>query len=199
MAATLQELQAEAKDLHRQVEEYEALFAAMPVMLWYKDTHNRMIRVNKAAADFEGRKPEDMAGKSSEEVYPKEQAAAFYKDDLEVIHSGNPKLNIIESHTVPSTGEVMWLQTNKVPLRDKQGEIIGVVAIAIDVTDQFKAKYQLQEANDTLEDQNRKLVRVREFLSATLDYIADALQHGAREVELRRYVATARGELDKML
>jgi PAS domain S-box-containing protein len=196
---TLEALQAQHSELQRTLEEYEALFAAMPVMLWYKDTHNKMIRVNKAAAAFEGKTPDDLAGKFSEEVYPKEQAAAFYRDDLEVINSGTPKLNIIESHTVPSTGDLMWLQTNKVPLHDKTGQVIGLVAIAIDVTDQFKAKHELQEAYDQLEDQNRKLTRVREFLSATLDYIANALQQGAQATELRRYVAVARGELDRML
>jgi PAS domain S-box-containing protein len=118
---------------------YQTIFNATPVMLWVKDTKNRTLQINQAAADFEGVDPKDVAGKSAYDLYPLEQAEAFYQDDLEVINSGQPKLGIIEEHTAVGKGDVMWVETGKVPIRDANGEITGVMAFAIDITESQKA------------------------------------------------------------
>ena len=54
-------------------------------MFWLKDAHNRTLRINKAAAEFEGVNPADVEGKSAYDLYPRAQAEAFYQDDLEVV------------------------------------------------------------------------------------------------------------------
>jgi PAS domain-containing protein len=70
---------------------YQTVFDSTPIMFWLKDTENRNLRINRAAAEFEGVKPEMVEGKSCYDIYPREQAEAFYQDDLEVIRSGVPK------------------------------------------------------------------------------------------------------------
>src|SRR5690242_4947836 len=94
----LERLRAEHAELKLRLQEYQTIFDSMPIMFWYKDTENRHIRVNRAAAQLEGTTVDAIEGKLASDIYPKEQAEAYHKDDLEVINSGKPKLNIIEKH-----------------------------------------------------------------------------------------------------
>jgi PAS domain S-box-containing protein len=127
-------------DLQQQLDDYRTMFDALPIMIWHKDTKNRIVRVNRAAADFEGKAPESLEGKSCEELYPPERAAALYVDDLKVIQSGQPSLNSIEQHAMSSDGAIQWLQMSKVPQRDYDGNITGVIAFALDITERLKAE-----------------------------------------------------------
>jgi len=195
---TILELQQQVAALRQRAEEYDIIFDSTPIMFWYKDAHNRIMRVNKAAADFENLSPNAIEGKSSYDMYPKEQAEAFYADDLEVIQSGKPKLGIVERHTNPVSGELMWVQTGKVPYRDKSGNIVGVIAFAVDITPQKVIEDKLRDAHNTLERQNRQLTRAHEFLRSTLDHLKMALQRGASKTELTDYLASIQQEFQRL-
>ena len=69
-----------------------------PTSIWFKDTKNNFISINKAAAKIANRLVEDVEGHSADEIFPIE-SSKYYKDDLEVLHFGKPKLGIIESAT----------------------------------------------------------------------------------------------------
>jgi PAS domain S-box-containing protein len=130
--------------IHEREKLYQTVFNSSPVMFWVKDTNNRTLQINQAAASFEGVNPNDVAGKSCYDIYPLEQAEAFYQDDLEVINSGKPKLGIIEKHTAVGSGDNMWVETGKVPIRNPEGEITGVMAFAIDITNSKQAEEALK-------------------------------------------------------
>lgn len=137
--------------LEQEVEEYRILFDTIPVKLWFKDTANRVIRVNQPAAEFEGKSVEEMQGKSCYQLYPKDIAEAYYQHDLKVIQSGDPILNIVEPHVIPSTGEEMWVETGKVPYYGSSANVSGVIAFAIDVTERERAKKKLDELDSALD------------------------------------------------
>jgi two-component system, cell cycle sensor histidine kinase and response regulator CckA len=132
-------------NLQRRVDELEAVFAASPVMFWYKDDANRLIRVNPAAAAAEGQRPEEIEGKSCWDLYPKDQADAYFRDDQEVMTSRKPKLDIIEEHTAIGTGELRMMQVGKVPLIDISGKVFGVLAFATDITERVRFEERLRQ------------------------------------------------------
>ena len=140
--------------LRHQEEELRTILDSVPATIWYKDTQNRLIRVNRAAAEAMGMKPEDIEGKDVHQLFPNE-AEKYYRDDLEVIESGNPKWGIVEQMKVPS-GEMRWVHTDKVPYRDQQGNIIGVIAFAVDITEHKQAEEMLQKAYDELDERVRQ-------------------------------------------
>ncbi|RPH63244.1 MAG: PAS domain S-box protein, partial [Chloroflexi bacterium] len=127
---------------------FKTVFDTAPVMYWLKDTQNRTLRINVAAAKLEGVNPQDVEGRSAYDLYPKEQAEAFYQDDLQVINSGEPKLGIIEQHRSIGTGEVTWLETGKLPVRNEKGEVTGVLAFAIDITKSKQAEQTIRESEE---------------------------------------------------
>jgi PAS domain S-box-containing protein len=185
-------------DAQRKLEEMQLIFDASPIMFWYKDRSNRTLRVNQAAAALEGLPVAAIEGRSCYEMYPQEQAEAFYKDDLEVINSGKPKLGIIEQHRSPKGGHDLWMQTGKVPLRDKKNMIIGVVAFAMDISEQKRAEQAAVEAQEKLALQNRQFNRVHTFLRSTLSQLSDSVDHGADRAELMTYLRNAQKELDRI-
>ena len=125
---------------------YQIIFDATPIMFWLKDTHNCTLRINKAAAELEGVKPAEVEGKSAYDLYPREQAEAFYQDDLEVIRTNRPKLGIVEQHTSVGTGQLMWVETGKTPVHNDHGAVVGVLAFAIDVTERRRLEEQVQKS-----------------------------------------------------
>jgi PAS domain S-box-containing protein len=142
-------LQAELRRLYA---EQQTIFNSVPAMIWYKDTKNNFVRVNRAVALSVGKPLEAIEGKSAYEVFP-DEAERYYRDDLEVINSGQPKLGIIEEMGTAS-GAKRWVQTDKIPYRDERGEIIGVLVLSVDVTERKRAEEALVQATVAAEAAN---------------------------------------------
>jgi len=121
------------EELSRVTNELNTIFDNVPATIWYKDDKNNFIRVNKSAAMLIGRKVEEIAGHSTGEIFPAE-AAKYYADDLEVITSGQPKIGIIETATAKD-GNIRYVSTDKLPIRDPHGNVTGVLAFAVDITE----------------------------------------------------------------
>jgi PAS domain S-box-containing protein len=113
---------------------------ALPVRIFWKDRESRIVGCNRLyAADCGAKSSEEIIGKTDYYFHHADQARAFRMDDAQVMASGEPKLGIIEQLTLES-GETRWLETNKVPLRDHSGQIIGVLGTYQDVTDRVRAQ-----------------------------------------------------------
>ena len=138
-----QRKKAEAKLLQQQIEQ-QVLLDLIPAMVWYKDTHNRIVRANRHAAESINKTVAEVEGQSTFDLYP-EEAEQYYQDDLQVIASGRPKLGIVELYQTAS-GEKRWIQTEKVPYREPQGNVIGVLVFAQDITERKHAEAALQES-----------------------------------------------------
>jgi PAS domain S-box-containing protein len=109
-------------------QELHILFDSSPAMIWYRDTQNRILRVNQVAADSIGLSKDLIEGRAVADFYP-EDADRYYQDDCIVIESGMPKFGIVEPYRLPS-GEERWLQTNKVPLKNGEGTVTGILVMA---------------------------------------------------------------------
>jgi two-component system cell cycle sensor histidine kinase/response regulator CckA len=128
--------------LQRQQTELRVLFDLTPAMICFKDTNNRILRVNQRLADTVGRTVEEIEGKPDLLIHTKEEAA-YYVDDLEVIRSGVPKMGILETIRGPE-GKEIWVQTDKVPFCDKDGKVVGIVVMCQDITERKRAEETLR-------------------------------------------------------
>jgi PAS domain S-box-containing protein len=141
VAEDITERKLAEEDLQRRQTELQVLFDLMPAMIWFKDTQNTILRVNQRVAKATGKLVEEIEGKSMSEVYPQE-AAKCHKDDLEVIHSRMPKLGIIEILRGLENQE-LWVQTDKVPVCDKDGKVTGIIVMAQDITERKRVEEKL--------------------------------------------------------
>lgn len=112
---------------------------SIPSFVFLKDTSNRILRVNQAVVDSLGVSRDQIEGRLASEVYP-EDADRFYEDDLAVIQSGRPKTGY------PEKAGDRWIRTDKIPVRDDDGEITRLLVIATDMTESKLAEQAQQEA-----------------------------------------------------
>jgi anti-anti-sigma regulatory factor/putative methionine-R-sulfoxide reductase with GAF domain len=87
--------------------------------------------------------PDDLVGKTDFDFVPPELAAQFRADEQAVIQSGQPMINREEPIDDPD-GRMRWNLATKVPLRDSQGKIIGIVGIGREITELKQAEKELE-------------------------------------------------------
>ena len=151
--------------LRAQQQEYETIFHAVPSEIRFKDTNNRLLRVNRAAAEADGSTVADLEGKSLWQHYPAEIAAQEYTDDLEVIRTGQPKRGILTLYPTAS-GALRWVQADKLPYRDRDGKLTGIIECALDITE----RKQAEEALSVRIEQMQAVHTIAEEITRELDF-----------------------------
>ncbi|NML27422.1 PAS domain S-box protein [Zoogloea dura] len=110
-----------------------------PIRVFWKDRESRYLGCNPAFARDAGMAdPAELIGRDDSQMAWAAEAELYRKDDRAVIESGVPKLSYEEPQTTP-TGEAIWLRSSKVPLRSRDGAIIGVLGIYDDITERKNA------------------------------------------------------------
>jgi PAS domain S-box-containing protein len=115
----------------------------VPGPIFYKDKSNNYIQINKAIAVANGKTKDEIVGKNLAELYSKEVAEKYYQDDLEVLHSGIPKLNIEEPWETKEG--LKWLTTSKIPFVNAEGNIIGVIGMSMDITQRKQLEMEREQ------------------------------------------------------
>lgn len=121
--------------------------------IYYKDRDGRFIHGSRAFAQlFSLENFSQIEGKTDFDFFSDEHAQAAFRDEQEIIRTGEPKLNMEELETWPD-GRTSWCSTSKAALRDDQGNIIGTFGISRDITNRKLAQEALKES----EASHRKL------------------------------------------
>jgi PAS domain S-box-containing protein len=125
-----------------------ALMDTIPDNIYFKDINSRFIKINRSmVSHFDLREPSEAVGKSDFDFFSNEHASQAFSDEQEVIRSGQALVNKEERETWPN-GQETWASTTKVPLRDKDGNIIGTFGISRNITAQKQAEKALQESDE---------------------------------------------------
>jgi PAS domain S-box-containing protein len=120
----------------------------LPNAIYVKDAACRKTLANPVDVRNMGASTEaEILGKTDFDVFPHDLAAAFYEDDQSVIRSGLPILNREEMITLPD-GTMGWQVTSKVPVRDRAGQVIGLVGIGHDITERKRTEAVLRESEE---------------------------------------------------
>ena len=112
----------------------------LPDVIFIKDPSGRFLMANPALVRLYGATTSDeLIGKSDADFVPAEVAAHFAQDDRQVMASATPLVDREESN-VDADGHPLWMLTSKIPLRDPDGKIIGLVGIGRNITRQKVAE-----------------------------------------------------------
>ncbi|MBM9536316.1 PAS domain-containing hybrid sensor histidine kinase/response regulator [Desulfobulbus alkaliphilus] len=99
----------------------------IPVRIFWKDTNLRYLGCNRLFAEDAGcRSPQELIGRDDYSLGWHEQAESYRRDDAEIIRTGSSKVQYEEVQTTPD-GRKIWLSTTKVPLRNTDGRVLGVL------------------------------------------------------------------------
>jgi len=123
----------------------------IPIRIFWKDRHSRYLGCNPSFAQDAGfTNVDDVAGKDDAAMTWRESADELQSIDQLVMSSNQPKLGY-EEQQPDGKGGVQWLRTSKVPLRDAQGEVFGVLGLYEDVTERRHTQDQLRLAASVFE------------------------------------------------
>ena len=120
------------------LQKLRVVVGTIPQRIFWKNLRSEWVWANASFVSDTGvNSLEDLLGKNdrfSDRPWTRDQAEAFIRDDQEVLESGKPKLNIIEPQR-RSDGSYAWLHTNKVPLFDVDGQVIGLIGTYEDISE----------------------------------------------------------------
>jgi PAS domain S-box-containing protein len=129
----------------------------VPDLIYFKDAESRFTRINLAQMRNLGLDcVEEAYGKSDGDFFPEEQAARFKADEEELLRTGEPLLNKIETQRTPDGGE-RWNLTTKVPVFDEAGEPAGIIGVSKDLTEHVRAEAELKRTAEELARSNEDL------------------------------------------
>ncbi len=139
----------------------------LPDAVYVKDVQARKMLANPADLRNMGAREEaEVLGKTDAECFDEETAERLMADDRVVLETGRPLLNREELLVRPD-GEKRWLATSKLPLRDSEGRITGLVGLGRDIT----ARKQ-DEAHRALQSRRiETLLKLHEMADATQEEI----------------------------
>ena len=134
------------------------LLSATGERVYFKDLQSRFLLVSAGwiAAYAPGRTAAELIGKTDFDVFSGQHAAAAFRDEQQVIRTGEPIVGKVEIETYGGRPDT-WVSTTKMPLRDERARIIGTFGISRDVTAQVKAENMLAEQALQLTAQNERL------------------------------------------
>ena len=122
----------------------------IPDLIYVMDTECRVAFDNTAHAVALGASHSDeVVGKSAFDLFPEEVARAYHEEDRQALESGQVTQRE-EVYSDPA-GDEKWLLTTRVPLRDPEGNVTGIVGVSHDVTETRRAQEALRQAHDQLE------------------------------------------------
>lgn len=133
----------------------ESFMQNLPDAIYFKDRDGHFIRINRAQANRLGlNDPEEAIGKTDFDFFSPDDAERAKLEDLEVIRSGGVSVN--ERKKYNTDGREGWVSATKVPLSDKNGNIVGVLGVTRDITLQKKAETELRKSRDKLKHAKRE-------------------------------------------
>lgn len=145
----------EANQQKETVQAYlENIISNLPGYVYWKDRYGVMLGCNDRFAINAGyKKASDVIGKTDKQCSWSDQAAIIRKNDLEVMNSG--LIRTFEDTGKHPDGSIGTFLTLKAPLKDNERKTIGIVGIAIDISDRKLIENQLFEAKKQAEGVSR--------------------------------------------
>ena len=147
----------------------ETFLEHVPANVYFKDKNCRFVRISRAMAEYAGiDDPAQAVGRTDADIFRSEHASEAFADEQEIIRTGRSVVGKEEEETWPD-GHKTWVLTNKVPLRDGRGQVIGTMGISYDITARKLAQQELAFKADELTRTN-----------ATLGQLAQAAEAASR-------------------
>ncbi|WP_247236575.1 PAS domain S-box protein [Telluribacter sp. SYSU D00476] len=161
--------------LQKKCEVLRGIIDSLPDMIYAKDLDLMHVVNNTANLKLLGAQTEaETLGKPSSYYFPGEVGEAIREDDLKILQTGEGIYN--KEETILSNGEKLCVVTTKVPLRDKDQNIIGIAGTSKDLTLMYKKQeehvliYKIVSALGKLETLDEALAETLRLISGFMDF-----------------------------
>jgi PAS domain S-box-containing protein len=169
----------------------ETMLNKFPDRIYFKDRQSRFIKISQSVAKRLGMtNSAEVIGKTDFDFQTPAKAREYYEDDQRIIQTGEPLVNKIEEQLQPN-GETEWVSVTKVPMRDSEGNIVGLVGINRNINQLKRTEELLRLAAGKLEEEVAKrtaeLSHERRVLRTLIDHLPDGIY--AKDAAARKTLA----------
>ncbi len=145
----LERLQAQYQSLAERYEWLEAMINYVPDFIYAKDRDSRFLFANRAIVLNNGfTHVDELIGLTDAEIHPMADAHKIEEVERRVMETGEADLGV-EERRLRGEG---WLMMSRVPLRDRNGSIIGVVGASRDISARKRAEELMSAQTKLLQD-----------------------------------------------
>jgi diguanylate cyclase (GGDEF)-like protein/PAS domain S-box-containing protein len=127
-----------------------AALTQAPDLYYVKDKNSRFLVTNLNVARDHGRtESSEMIGLTDFDLYPHDAAKGFFDREQEIMRTGEAMVDV-EEPMVISSGRERWFLTSKVPLRNREGDVIGLAGVTRDITEKKRLARQALDSKNVL-------------------------------------------------
>jgi rsbT co-antagonist protein RsbR len=155
----LRRCREEEEALRRNESHYKALLNNLPQKVFLKDRDSRYLTCNENYARDLKIEPLGIEGKTDFDFYPRSLAEKYREDDRRVMASGRPEE--LEERYV-ADGRELVVNTVKAPVRNEEGQIIGVLGIFWDITERKRLEVTVRRQAQEILDISTPVMQVWE-------------------------------------
>jgi len=132
----------------------QKIIDALPQSVFWKDKDSVFLGCNRRFLKMVGlQNLEEIIGKTDYDLWEnKEDAVHYINLDKKVMEENFPELDVLQSR-IKANGQLSWLRVSKVPLQDKEGNVVGIIGTYQDVTDQKKSEETILASKERLRKQ----------------------------------------------
>jgi PAS domain S-box-containing protein len=168
--------------LRESEERYRTLVENATDAIYMVDAHENILSVNQTTARFLGKRPEKLIGKKVSDIFPPEIAARFTEEFRLTFRTGQ---SIMACDRLDAGWTELWVSTSLNPIRNSSGEVVAIMGVTRDITEQKRLERELQETNEQLDAQNEELQVQSEELMAQQQELMESTQEAARANQLK--------------
>lgn len=140
----------------------EALLTGLPDAIFIKDLQGRFLLSNQVLASWKGTTPAGLRGRKNVEFDSEELTQMYDQDDHAVITTGMPIINR-EEKVRTKDGKELWVLTSKLPYRNAEGKIIGLIGIARNISLRKAFDQELYSAQAEIASLRAEVERLRAY------------------------------------
>jgi two-component system sensor histidine kinase/response regulator len=164
-----------------QSSEIESLLHMLPDPVWLKNPEGAYLAANPAALKAFGHSEQEVIGHTDAELFAPDVVRPLAQQDAEVIESGQQQSFEFETRSVKTDRRILW-EIIKTPVLDTTGDLLGVIAVAHDVTRRKKTELELRKLSQAVEqnpnpivitDANTRIEYINAAFSQITGYSAD--------------------------